>query len=99
MKDTYVTAETLAASSDVETLSKQAFSLFDSLAASVDAEKAEQLQLLDEIIVLERKIEEVNQILCKATLSYMVRFQLKDDLEFYHGIIDRKRKQIQLLLV
>ncbi len=69
------------------------------MSASADAEKAEQLRLLDEINVLERKIEEVNQVLCKATLSYMVRFQLKDDLEFYHNIIERKRKQIQLLLV
>lgn len=78
-----------------ENLSGKALSLFNNLAASVDAEKEEQLRLLDEIHILERKIEEVNQVLCKATLSYMVRFQLKDDLEFYHGIIERKRQQIQ----
>ena len=97
MKDTYLIAEMPTVGS--EAISEQASSLFNSMSASADAEKAEQLRLLDEINVLERKIEEVNQVLCKATLSYMVRFQLKDDLEFYHGIIDRKRKQIQLLLV
>lgn len=97
MKDTYLIAAMPTVGS--EALSEQAFSLFSSMSASADAEKVEQLRLLDEINVLERKIEEVNQVLCKATLSYMVRFQLKDDLEFYHNIIERKRKQIQLLPV
>jgi hypothetical protein len=39
-------------------------------------------------------VEEVTQILCKTTLSYMVRFQLKDDLEYYHEIIEKKKKML-----
>lgn len=99
MNNTYPRAGTFTASGGADALSDQTFSMFHDLAASVDAEKAEQLRLLDEINVLERKIEEVNKVLCKETLSYMVRFQLKDDLEFYHGIINRKRKQMESLPV
>jgi hypothetical protein len=50
--------------------------------------------LLQEIQELESKIEEVNQLLCKTSLEYMVRFQLKDDLEYYHGLIENKRHQL-----
>jgi hypothetical protein len=50
--------------------------------------------LLQEIQELESKIEEVNQLLCKTSLEYMVRFQLKDDLEYYHGLIENKRQKL-----
>jgi hypothetical protein len=62
--------------------------------AQAAAEKADHLKIMEEIKVLEHKVEEVTQILCKTTLSYMVRFQLKDDLEYYHEIIERKRKML-----
>lgn len=57
-------------------------------------EKVDQLKILQEIKELENKVEEVTQLLCKTTLSYMVRFQLKDDLEYYHDIIEKKRQQL-----
>lgn len=58
------------------------------------AEQVARLTLMQEIQDLESKIEEVNQLLCKTTLEYMVRFQLKDDLEYYHGLIENKRHQL-----
>ncbi len=57
-------------------------------------EKVDQLKITQEIKELENKVEEVTQLLCKTTLSYMVRFQLKDDLEYYHEIIEKKRQQL-----
>jgi hypothetical protein len=53
-----------------------------------------KLTLLQEIQELESKIEEVHQLLCRTSLEYMVRFQLKDDLEYYHGLIENKRHQL-----
>jgi glutaredoxin 2 len=58
------------------------------------AEKSDQMKIMEEIKALEHKVEEVTQILCKTTLSYMVRFQLKDDLEYYNEIIQKKRKML-----
>ena len=65
--------------------------------SSQPSEASDQLlrrNLLQEIQELESKIEEVNQLLCKTSLEYMVRFQLKDDLEYYHGLIENKRHQL-----
>lgn len=57
-------------------------------------EQVSRLNLMQEIQELETKIEEVSQLLCKTSLEYMVRFQLKDDLEYYHGLIENKRHQL-----
>ncbi|MCU0354932.1 MAG: hypothetical protein MUD08_14520 [Cytophagales bacterium] len=81
----------------METMSEQTVLFYSDLAREAVAENEKQLMLLKEIQLLEQKIEEVNQVLCKATLSYMVRFQLKDDLEYYSGIIEKKRHQLQVL--
>jgi glutaredoxin 2 len=62
--------------------------------AQAAADKIDQMKIMEEIKALEHKVEEVTQILCKTTLSYMVRFQLKDDLEYYHEIIERKKKML-----
>jgi hypothetical protein len=53
-----------------------------------------RMNLMKEIQDLENKIEEVSQLLCKTSLEYMVRFQLKDDLEYYHSLIEDKRHQL-----
>jgi hypothetical protein len=58
------------------------------------AEQSARITLMQEIQDLESKIEEVNQLLCRTSLEYMVRFQLKDDLEYYHGLIENKRHQL-----
>ncbi len=58
------------------------------------ADQVARLTLMEEIQNLESKIEEVNQLLCKTSLEYIVRFQLKDDLEYYHGLIENKRHQL-----
>lgn len=62
--------------------------------AQAAADKIDQMKIMEEIKALENKVEEVTQILCKTTLSYMVRFQLKDDLEYYHEIIEKKKKML-----
>ena len=81
----------------METMSEQTVLFYSDLAQRAVAENEKQLMLLKEIQLLEQKIEEVNHVLCKATLSYMVRFQLKDDLEYYSGMIEKKRHQLQAL--
>ena len=58
------------------------------------ADQSARITLMQEIQDLESKIEEVNQLLCRTSLEYMVRFQLKDDLEYYHGLIENKRHQL-----
>jgi hypothetical protein len=58
------------------------------------ADQVSRLTLMQEIQDLESKIEEVNQLLCRTSLEYMVRFQLKDDLEYYHGLIEDKRHRL-----
>lgn len=58
------------------------------------SDQSSKRNLLQEIQELESKIEEVNQLLCRTSLEYMVRFQLKDDLEYYHGLIENKRHQL-----
>jgi hypothetical protein len=58
------------------------------------ADQVTRITLMQEIQELESKIEEVNQLLCRTSLEYMVRFQLKDDLEYYHGLIENKRHQL-----
>jgi hypothetical protein len=58
------------------------------------ADQTARLTLMQEIHALESKIEEVNHLLCRTSLEYMVRFQLKDDLEYYHGLIENKRHQL-----
>jgi glutaredoxin 2 len=66
----------------------------EQLSLQAAAEKSDQMKIMEEIKALEHKVEEVTQILCKTTLSYMVRFQLKDDLEYYNEIIQKKRKML-----
>ncbi|MDJ1467463.1 hypothetical protein [Xanthocytophaga flava] len=78
----------------METIAEQSILFFNGLTENVVAENEKQLMILKEIQLLEQKIEEVTNILCKATLSYMVRFQLKDDLEYYNEMIERKRQQL-----
>ncbi len=63
-------------------------------AAEPNTDQITRLTLMEEIQNLESKIEEVNQLLCRTSLEYMVRFQLKDDLEYYHGLIENKRHQL-----
>lgn len=58
------------------------------------ADQRVRSNLMQEIQELESKIEEVNQLLCRTSLEYIVRFQLKDDLEYYHGLIENKRHQL-----
>ncbi len=79
----------------METLAGHSTLYFNELAENAVVENEKQRMLLSEIQLLEQKIAEVTNILCKATLSYMVRFQLKDDLEYYHEMIERKRQQLQ----
>jgi predicted RND superfamily exporter protein len=62
--------------------------------AEATADQTFRSTLMQEIQELESKIEEVNQLLCRTSLEYMVRFQLKDDLEYYHGLIENKRHQL-----
>ncbi len=81
----------------METITEQSMLYFSGLAETAVAENEKQRMLLKEIQLLEQKIEEVTNVLCKATLSYMVRFQLKDDLEYYNEMIERKRQQLQAL--
>lgn len=55
----------------------------------------EKLKLAQEIAQLESKVDEVNSILLKPTLANVVRFQLKEDLEYYQQLIQKKRELIQ----
>jgi hypothetical protein len=61
---------------------------------STTTDQSGRTHVMREIQELEAKIEEVNQLLCKTNLEYMVRFQLKDDLEYYHSLIEAKRSQL-----
>lgn len=65
-----------------------------STSTDLTADQSARITLMQEIQDLESKIEEVNQLLCRTSLEYMVRFQLKDDLEYYHGLIENKRHQL-----
>ena len=62
--------------------------------SEISSDQIMRLNLMQEIQELESKIEEVNQLLCRTSLEYMVRFQLKDDLEYYHGLIENKRQKL-----
>ena len=66
----------------------------DPYALHTTAKTVDESKIVEEIRALERKVEEVTEILCRASLSYMVRFQLKDDLEYYNEIIARKRRML-----
>jgi hypothetical protein len=55
------------------------------------------LTLRQEILDLENKIVEVTHVLHRQPLSSAVRLQLKDDLEYYKQLIDKKRQQLQQL--
>jgi|GEM_PF-3162557 len=52
-------------------------------------------QLLEEIRELEGKILEVNQLLYRHSLDHTIRFQLKDDLEYYQQAIEKKRQLLR----
>jgi hypothetical protein len=52
-------------------------------------------QLLEEIRELEGKILEVNQLLYRHSLDHTIRFQLKDDLEYYQQTIEKKRQLLR----
>jgi hypothetical protein len=62
--------------------------------SEIPSDQITRLNLMQEIQELESKIEEVNQLLCRTSLEYMVRFQLKDDLEYYYGLIENKRQKL-----
>jgi len=95
IKNAYLDNGNTTTGSTMEIVKEQSVLFYSNLAETAAAENEKQLMLLKDIQLLEQKIEEVTQVLCKATLSYMVRFQLKDDLEYYHEMIERKRQQLQ----
>ena len=73
---------------------KKNMQVTSSTPTELSADQTARLTIMQEIKQLESKIEEVNQLLCRTSLEYMVRFQLKDDLEYYHGLIENKRHQL-----
>jgi len=99
MNQGYVDTGNKTTGPTMETLTEPSLLFFSGLVQTAAAENEKQRMLLKEIQLLEQKIEEVTQVLCKATLSYMVRFQLKDDLEYYNEMIERKRQQLQSIMV
>ncbi len=99
MTNKYLNTGNITTGATMETMTEQSILFFSGLKETAMAENEKQRMLLKEIQLLEQKIEEVTNVLCKATLSYMVRFQLKDDLEYYNEMIGRKREQLQTLAV
>ena|SRR5690349_9229014 len=73
---------------------KKNMQVTSSTSSEPTADQTARITLMQEIQELESKIEEVNQLLCRTSLEYMVRFQLKDDLEYYHGLIENKRQKL-----
>ena len=57
----------------------------------VSEQSAPHRLLLEEIRELEAKIIEVNQLLYRHSLEPSIRFQLKDDLEYFQQAIEQKR--------
>ena len=67
----------------------------DELVSKQNDEPKGNLTLRQEILTLENKIVEVNHLLYRQPLSATIRLQLKDDLEYYKQLIDKKRQQLQ----
>ena len=67
----------------------------DELISRHNIEQKGILTLRQEILDLENKIVEVNHVIQRQPLSSTVRLQLKDDLEYYKQLIDKKRQQLQ----
>ena len=67
----------------------------DELISRRTTEQKGILTLRQEILDLENKIVEVNHVIQRQPLSSTVRLQLKDDLEYYKQLIDKKRQQLQ----
>lgn len=67
----------------------------DELISRHGIEQKGVLTLRQEILDLENKIVEVNHVIHRQPLSSTVRLQLKDDLEYYKQLIDKKRQQLQ----
>ena len=59
--------------------------------------QSEQSQLSNEIRELETKVENVNQLLHRHSLSGTIRLQLKEDLEYHQQQIERKRTRLRQL--
>lgn len=96
MTNTYLETGSTTTTPSTKALMEQTALLFSDFAKSVVADNESHLKISEEIRLLEQKVEEVTQVLSKSTLSYMVRFQLKDDLEYYNEMIEKKRQQLQI---